>query len=162
MNLKPIIDSINTHSNSLSKLMNLSNNNEITLTPLLFDKLEWTNIKKRSFQGLFGWGPFNTDYEITLAEIKFVVEVKKILQKSEYGYWHAAIQGLLYRYRLNDSNIPVLCIIFDWGRKAGEILGEDDKIFLDKFKSDGIYFIRLNMTKKFFIEHNLADKWSKI
>lgn len=56
----------------------------------------------------------------------------------------------------------MLCIILDWGRKAGKELDEWEKDFIDKFKNNKIFFLRINMLRNKFIEHNLSGRWEKI
>jgi hypothetical protein len=66
-------------------------------------------------------------------------------------------------YRHMDVTCPVLCIILDWGRAAHRGLSKEEKEFLDRFKRDDIYFVRLILGgERFSIEHNLNTSWSTL
>ena len=120
---------------------------------------------KKNYEGLFGWKGFRTDGCRKIDDTLVIIEVKKITKGSEYGYWHAFSQGLIYSYQQqhqSGNDFLVLCIILDWGRAAGQKLSEREKRFLNLFREQQIYFLRVNMIEKQFIEHNINTDWASI
>ena len=160
MDWDQVISGMTINRDKLCDLKDKCGKSEKKLSRNLFVQLGWNNYKN-SFEGLFGWQRFDSDHKVKLDRDSFVVEVKKVTEGSEYGYWHAVIQGLLYQFRLSGS-CPVLCIILDWGRRSGQKLTGDDKAFLSQFQKNSIYFIRFNLSNDFFIEHNLKGNWNEI
>lgn len=128
------------------------------LNPWVFEDL--------SYPGLFGWEEFKSDKFVKLNNGRTIIEIKKVIEKSEYGYWHGLIQSLLYRFQEKEKgstdSLLFLCIILDWGRKAGKQLDEKEKKFLSQYVDQQIYFVRISMSGQFFIEHNLKDGWTLI
>src|SRR3989338_6904424 len=94
---KPVIDSLADKYLALTLLQSECGKEEETLTPILFKKLGW-RYEKKNFSGLFGQTRFESDHIVKLPEINFVVEVKKVTEGKEYGFWHSVIQGLLYQF----------------------------------------------------------------
>lgn len=163
MEWKEVIDSLREGISVLRIFLKLCSKSERNLTSILYEQLKWEH-QKQKFDGLFGWGQFEADHRVTVGNITFIAEVKKVTEGSEYGYWHAAIQGLLYQHQLHKElqQIPVLCIILDWGRKSKYLLNESEHDFLDRFRGEQIYFSRIRMDDTIVIEHNLAGKWETI
>ncbi len=119
-----------------------------------------------SYSGLFGWEEFKSDKFVKLNNGRTIIEIKKVIEKSEYGYWHGLVQSLLYRFQEKEKggteDFLFLCIILDWGRKAGIHLDENEKKFLSQYVDQQIYFLRISMSGKLFIEHNLKKGWTLI
>lgn len=110
--------------------------------------------------GLFGWGEHKADRLLTVGASQFVCECKKVTETSEYGYWHALVQAQIYSYR--NQNFPVVCIVFDWGRLAGRNLEPSDSGFLLPWIERDIYFIRISLSGRHFIEHDLNGAWEEL
>jgi len=165
---KPVIDSLVNKKADLALLHDECGKKEITITPILFDKLGWRTYEKKIFKGLFGQQNFGSDHIVKLLGINFVVEVKKVTEGKEYGFWHSVIQGLLYQVASElegEEKLPVLCIILDWGRAANRPLNKYEQEFLNWFKNENIFCVRFKLTGYFIIEHNLLadnDEWDKI
>jgi len=172
--MNSIIEKILTDiTKNKSKIFELSGT-EREITQELFKLLKWEKYPK-SYEGLFGQGSFKTDGCMTIKDEVVVFEVKSVKEKHkdvyEWGYWHALSQGLIYSYKQlhepSEKDFLVLCIIFDWGRAAGRELDEDDRGFLDQFRKDRIRFLRVSMSNKKFIEHNMEKSrdshlWKKV
>ena len=112
--------------------------------------------------GLFGWGYHEADEMLTVRGCQFISECKKCDSGSEYGYWHAVIQASIYRFR--DNRYPVVCTVFDRGRKAHQRLAPDDQRFLSQWRQQCIFTLRIcpNQGSDGFIEHNLNGEWEEI
>ena len=164
---KNIIENFKNKKDKIFKLSDLCGKHENNIAKKLFEVLGWNNLEKKEYNnGLFGWKEFKTDKCRKLNEQLLIIEVKKVTEKSEYGYWHALIQGTLYSFLQSKESKDkkkedylILCIVLDWGRKAGSKLNTDEQSFINKFKEDKIYFIRINMVGPKFIEHNLGNSW---
>lgn len=82
------------------RLSSLCGNHENNIAKKLFEILGWNNLSQKKYNGLFGWKEFRTDKCRDkcreLNERLLIIEVKKVTEKSEYGYWHALIQGTIY------------------------------------------------------------------
>lgn len=159
---------LNVITKNKSAIFELQVKHETKITKELFKLLNW-NHDKESYEGLFGWGGHRTDGSIKIDNTLVIIEVKTVKPKGrdgyEFNYFHALLQGLIYSYKQQrvspEQNFLVLCIILDWGRAAGRILNDDEKQFLDKVRNDRIYFLRVNMSKK-YIEHNMNTNWAII
>jgi hypothetical protein len=125
--------------------------------------LKW-NFNYLNYDGLFGWEKFKADKFAKINDGIIIFEVKKVIEKSEYGYWHAISQAILYEFLQRDTRVDflILCVVFDWGRKSHESLNENEKRFLNQFKEKKIFFVRISMGSSPFIEHNLKDEWTVI
>ena len=153
-----------------SKIFELQVKHETKITKELFKLLNWKP-ESKSYAGLFGWGGHKTDGFIEIDNTLVIFEVKTVKPKKrdgyEYYYFHALVQGLIYSYQQqresSEQNFLVLCIFLDWGRAAAE--GRElycyEKQFLGKVRNDRIYFLRVNMSKK-YIEHNMNTNWAII
>ncbi|MGD9369817.1 MAG: hypothetical protein PVF14_00215 [Desulfobacterales bacterium] len=162
--ISTILDEIENNKNSIFELSTTSGKNENDISKLLFESLRW-DLEKKSYGGLFGWSKFDTDKCRTINSELLILEVKKVTEKTEYGYWHGLVQSLIYSYQqsaLSENNFLVLCFILDWGRNAGNELREDEKNFLDQFRDHKIRFARVSMANNKFIEHNLDEDWTTI
>ena len=161
-----IINDFSDKKDKIFQLSNLCGKHENNIAKKLFEVLGWKDdLKQKEYNGLFGWGKFKTDKCRKLNEQLLIIEVKKVTEGSEYGYWHALIQGMIYSFlqtKEENKNYLVLCIVLDWGRKGGQELNEQEKKLIDKFKEDEILFLRINMLENKFIEHNLIDGWKII
>ena len=156
-----IITDFEQKKDDIFRLDTLCGKHENSIAKELFKVLNW-KLEKKEYNGLFGWSKFITDKSRIIEEKLLIIEIKKITEKSEYGYWHALIQGMLYSFLQSkeERDYLILCIVLDWGGKAGSKLDHDERSFIDKFKNDKIYFIRINMTGDAkFIEHNLGNGW---
>ena len=147
---------------------------EDELTDRLIKQLGWTAVDC-TLLGMFGWKEFKTDKKITHINSEclnshFVLEVKKVKEQTEYGYWHGVIQTLLYRYSLTkvplsreSRDLPILCVIVDWGRARQRFLCCCEIGFLCKYsKDENIFFLRIAFDgDSIRLEHNLScdDKW---
>ena len=162
--LKIITKNFNEKKDGIFQLSNLCGKRENNIAKELFEKLGWGDLKPLKYDGLFGWKKFETDKCKEINKQLLIIEVKKVTEGSEYGYWHALIQGMIYSFLQSkkDKNYLILCIVLDWGRKEGQELNEQERNFIDKFKNNKIFFLRINMLKSKFIEHNLIDGWGKI
>lgn len=167
--IEKIIGDITRNKSAIFELSNKYKKRENHISKLLFESLEWdVNVKPR-YDGLFGWGGHITDGCLKINEQLVIIEVKTVKPKGrdgyEYAYFHALVQGLIYSYQQqrlsSEQNFLVLCIILDWGRAAKRILNDDEKQFLGKVRNDRIYFLRVNMSKK-YIEHNMNTNWAII
>jgi hypothetical protein len=150
----------------LFALCTLCGKREDSIAQELYLALDPWNFKNVKYDGLFGWEEFRSDKFVQLENGRAIIEVKKVIEKSEYGYWHGLIQCLLYRFQENANrdtdNVLFICIILDWGRKLGQRLDEKEMQFLSQYKSQQIYFIRISMIGQPFIEHNLGKDWTVI
>jgi len=147
-------------------MKNMQGDSEPKLTECFIKKTGWTASSK-NFKGLFGWKCFKSDGQISISGVSCILEVKKVMKNKEYGFWHGAIQSLIYSHLLsmsdNTKDIPILCIILDWGRNSGKDLSDVEKNFLNRFRDNKIFFVRLNYENKFFIEHNITSEyWEKL
>jgi hypothetical protein len=149
---------------------------EDELTDRLIKQLRWTAVDC-TLRGMFGWKEFKTDKKVTHINNKclnthFVLEVKKVEEKTEYGYWHGVIQTLLYRHLLTkyppsteSRNLPILCVVVDWGRACWRLLCCREIGFLYKYlKHENIFFVRIAFHGNLIrLEHNLScdDKWCR-
>jgi len=160
-------------TNKKSAIFNLSDQHtkrETTITKLLFRALGWNDVESKYYNGLFGYKRLHTDGCRKINDKLVIIEVKAVKPKGrdgyEYGYWNALSQGLIYSYQQqrlsSEQNFLVLCIILDWGRAAGTILNDYEKQFLNKVRNDKIHFLRMSMTNKKFIEHNMNTNWAII
>jgi len=159
-----LIHDIETNRSAIFDLGKPSNRRENDLTKELFKALGW-DVDKKNYEGLFGWKGFRTDGCRKIDDTLVIIEVKKITRGSEYGYWHAFSQGLIYSYQQqhqSGNDFLVLCVILDWGKAAGQKLSEREKRFLNYFRERQIYFLRVNMIEKQFIEHNINTDWASI
>ncbi len=160
-----LIHDIETNRGAIFDLGKPSNRHEENdLTKRLFKALGW-RVDKKNYEGLFGWKGFRTDGCLKIDDTLVIIEVKKITEVSEYGYWHAFSQGLIYSYqqqREPENDFLVLCIILDWGRAAGRKLSGHEKRILNFFRERQIYFLRVSMIEKQFIEHNIHMDWESI
>ena len=162
-----IVDIFADKKSEIFELSSLCGRHEKSIENKLFELLKELDQKKtREYEGLFGWENFKPDKCININGYLLIIEVKKVTEKSEYGSWHAIIQGVIYSFLekklFRNKNFLVLCIILDWGRKAGQTLNENEKNFIDQFKFYQIYFLRVNMIGEKFIEHNLSEEWQII
>ncbi|HOK97058.1 MAG TPA: hypothetical protein PKW71_13140 [Anaerohalosphaeraceae bacterium] len=127
--------------------------------------LGW-DVRPKSYDERFGWRRFDTDGCLTIDDTLVIIEVKISKPGTEYGYWNAFSQGLIYSFQQKQDepgkDFLVLCIILDWGRAAKRKLNECEKEILDLFRPHRIYFLRVSMADKPFIEHNLNTDWSVI
>jgi len=147
-------------------MRNMQGYSEPKLTECFLKKTGWT-FSSRNFEGLFGWKYFKSDVLITISGDSCILEVKKVMKNKEYGFWHGAIQGLVYTHLLSLNNytkdIPILCVILDWGRNSGKELSDVEKNFLNRFRDDKIFFVRSSFVNKIFIEHNIiSEEWEKL
>jgi hypothetical protein len=149
---------------------------EDKLRDKLIKQLGWT-AENCTLRGMFGWKEFKTDKKVTHINNKclnphFVLEVKKVKEQTEYGYWHGVIQTLLYRYILSKDppptkcrNLPILCVVVDWGRARQRFLCFCEIEFLYKYREhENIFFVRIAFDDKLIrLEHNLScdDKWCR-
>lgn len=124
--------------------------------------LGWS-IEKVKYEGFFGWESFKSDNCRKINNCRAIIEIKKVVENSEYGYWHGLIQSLIYKFHEDlqgNKDVIFLCIVFDWGRKGGTPLEEKEKDFLSMYIDQKIYFVRFGMSGEFpFLEHNLKNKW---
>ncbi|HOM77417.1 MAG TPA: hypothetical protein P5175_05960 [Anaerohalosphaeraceae bacterium] len=124
------------------------------------------DVRPKSYDERFGWRRFDTDGCLTIDDTLVIIEVKISKPGTEYGYWNAFSQGLIYSFQQKQDepgkDFLVLCIILDWGRAAKRKLNECEKEILDLFRPHRIYFLRVSMADKPFIEHNLNTDWSVI
>ena len=163
-----IIDIFENKKKEVFRLGDFYDENEESIKKKLFEILEWNDLNhkdKRKYCGLFGWESFKPDLHINIDNCLLIVEVKKVTQKTEYGYWHALIQGMIYSFsekRLGNKKFIVLCILLDWGRRSGFVFEKNEKNFIDQFRCHQIYFLRVSMVNRKFIEHNLKDEWHYI
>jgi len=156
-------------TNNKSEIFELQVKHETKITKDLFKLLSW-NSDKKSYNGLFGWGSHRTDGSIEIDNTLVIIEVKTVKPKGrdgyEFNYFHALSQGLIYSYQQQcvapGRKFLVLCIILDWGRAARRELNDDERRFLDKVRNDRIRFLRVSMSNKKFIEHNMNTKWAII
>jgi len=150
----------------LFSLSSLCGKREESIAQELYSALEPWNFENLNYPGLFGWNEFKSDKCVKLEHGRAIIEVKKVTEKSEYGYWHGLIQSLLYQFQEeeigNTSDLCFLCFILDWGRKAGTQLNDQEKKFLSKYIGQGIYFVRISMLNPPFIEHNIENDWTLI
>lgn len=138
---------------------------EDSIAQELYDLLTPWEFHPLNYPGLFGWEEFKSDKYVKLNNGRVIIEVKKVIEKSEYGYWHGLIQSLLYRFHETEkgnTDMLFLCIILDWGRRAGKHLEENEKKFLSQYVAQQIYFLRISMSGQFFMEHNLHNGWTLI
>lgn len=136
---------------------------ETTISNKLYTALSPWDFKNINYSGLFGWTGFHTDKYVELPNGRAVIEVKKVVEEREYGYWHGLVQSLIYRFKEGENgytgNLLFLCIVLDWGRKLGVQLDEQEKRFLSQYIDLEIYFVRICMSNPPFMEHNLKDEW---
>ena len=154
-----LADKIAMHHVGLLALRDQCGKDELTLSSKLF-LLLGVAVAPYNVSGMFGVNPLRTDGLISIGKSKFIAECKKVTEKTEYGFWHAAIQGLLYRCRENTT--PIICFIFDWGRMAGQALPPEERAFLSRWSEEEIRFVRLSLSDAHFIEHNLLGEWISI
>lgn len=159
-----ILNEIKDKKDEIFSLSTLCGKCENYIAKILFQFLNW-DLSKKGYNGLFGWRNFDTDKCRKIGDDLLVIEVKKVTEKKEYGYWHALIQGLIYSYQqteLSDGDFIVLCIILDWGRGADNFLNDKEKQFIDQFQNNNIFFVRVSMLNNKFIEHNINTNWEVI
>jgi hypothetical protein len=144
--------------------------NEEILTKNLLNQLGWTGTNYQ-LRSMFGQDYFKTDKKIThingnCLNSHFILEVKKAIPNTEWAYWHGVIQTLLYRYSLtHDPNsieprdLPILCVVVDWGRVSYRFLCYCEIDFLCKyFKDKNIFFLRIAFDSTLIrLEHNLSS-----
>jgi len=166
--IEKIIGDITRNKSAIFELSNKYKKRENHISKLLFESLEW-GVEGKSYTGLFGWGGHRTDGFIKIDNKLVIIEVKTVKPKErycyEFNYFNALLQGLLYSYQqaaLPENNFMVLCIILDWGRAAERELNEDERGFLDQFRKDRIHFLRVSLSNKKFIEHNINTNWAII
>jgi hypothetical protein len=165
-----LIAFVERHKGFLISLQNHRQKTEKEIADLLFQGLKVSDrLQSISYDGLFGWRKHDPDGYFLCSDSMsdLVVEIKKVTEGGEYGYWHALIQGLIYakRHKTEYQTIPcIICVVLDWGRKAGKSLDSLEQEFIDHFVEDNIHTIRVNMVDSPFIEHNLygGGKWTKI
>ena len=146
----------------MKSFVNKSNIHETQLAPQWGAAMGWT-LKSKRFPGLFGLDFEASDRLAHIDGITFVLELKKAKQNKEWGYWHALIQAQIYRFWLEkegNSEIPIVCLMLDWGRQAGEELTNDDHTFCNQFIMKCIYMVRFSLRRNFFLEHNLRTNWN--
>lgn len=158
-----ICDKIVEKKSNLLSLRSLYGKREERITKELYSVFDPWRFKNINYPGLFGWNEFKSDKSIQLKNGRAIIEVKKVTEKSEYGYWHALIQSLLYQFQEEENakkvDLCFLCFILDWGRKSGTQLNDKEKKFLSQYIDQNIYYVRINMRSPLFIEHNLKDRW---
>ena len=168
--IKKLITFVEKHRNLIVSVQNLCGKPENEIAKTLFENLNVHNRKQSiSYNGILGWGKYDPDgyFPCNSSSSDLVVEVKKVTEGSEYGYWHALVQGLIYskRHHTKYKKVPcIICIILDWGRKAGTPLDLHDQDFIDYFIKDKIHTLRVSLVGIPFIEHNLNGhgKWTKL
>ncbi len=139
-----IISVFREKKEEIFKLSDLYDLPEDDVKKELFNLLEELNLHEpKKYSGLFGWNEFRPDRYINIDKHLLIVEVKRVIKHREDYYWHAPIQGMIYSFleKKENDNFSVLCIILDWGRKAGKKLDDDERKF---------------------IEHNLDGEWKSI
>lgn len=146
------------------QIKNLCGKHENKISSILFNILNWS-VENKEYTGLFGWDQFKTDKCLRIGNKTAIIEIKKIIEKTEYGFWHSLIQALIYAFKEGNQEINeliFLCIVLDWGRKSGQVLNDEEKRFLNIFTCKGIRVIRISLVNSFFIEHNLSNDWEVI
>lgn len=163
----------NENKAKLFALKNSCGKTEANIVKEFYKILEWSP-ETAIYSGLLGWKSFKSDKYIKINNCRAIIEIKKVVENSEYGYWHGLIQSLIYRFHEDlqkkddviqkKKDVIFLCIVFDWGRKGGIPLDEKEKDFLSMYIDQDIYFVRFGMSGPSpFIEHNLKEnQWTLI
>jgi len=161
-----ICDQLYAKKTELFSLSTSCGKREDSIAQELYSVLEPWVFENVNYPGLFGWEEFKSDKCVRLKNGRVIIEVKKVIEKTEYGYWHGLIQSLIYRFQENEKNstenMLFLCIILDWGRKSSMQMDEKEKRFLSMYIDQQIYFARISMSCHFFIEHNLKGEWTLV
>lgn len=97
-NTDEICRQIETKKTDLLKLSNSCGKREDSLAQELQSALAPWTFENLQYSGLFGWEDFRTDKFTKINDCRIIIEVKKVNEKSEYGFWHALIQALIYRF----------------------------------------------------------------
>ncbi len=156
---EPLIEEEIKDNTTIDSPLN-SDQKESKLVETLFKNLDGT-INDGQNDELFHFVKEISDECIDIKNKKIIFEIKKVKKGRKCDYWHAFIHSKLYFYQEKKKNI-ILCIVFDWDRATGSKLEQPERGFIDKFKEDNIYFVRVNMKGKQFIEHNINGKWKYI
>ncbi len=157
--LAQLANTIAIHRVELLALFDQRGLHERALSARLFTQMNLP-IEPKSLPGMFGMNHINTDGLVNINGVNIFAECKKVVENREYGFWHAVIQGILYRSK--ESTILTVCFIFDWGRTKGRALNSEEFIFLSRWTENGIRFVRLSLSDSRFIEHNLLGEWITI
>ncbi len=156
---RDLLSALRDNRSTIFKMCDKCGKQERTLEAIYYHTISGVT-ERINVPGLFGLRNHQPDKLITIQNTKFVSECKKVIEGREYGYWHAIIQGVIYRHQ--GAQYPIVCTVFDWGRKAGEQLTEHERKFLGEWILKEIYFVRISFSQDYFIEHNLNSNWEEI